>query len=149
MRASFIPHVKKVSAIVIAIAIIIFSSRQVYLRNKYKGNLSMHMSYQPVTKKCIDFSISIDGQNILSYDSIGACSNIYYIDTVLTFPTGVKIVKFSSDSLNFIHEEKMINLFFIWSKIDVYEYKYKGENPADSILIRKELNNSYFPIKFI
>ncbi|MBK8195270.1 MAG: hypothetical protein IPK76_19415 [Lewinellaceae bacterium] len=149
MRASFIPHLKKISAIVIAVAIIIFSSNQVSLRKKYKGNFSMHLSYQPVTKKCIDFSINIDGQNIFSCDSIGVCSNIYYIDSVLTFPTGVKIVKFSSDSLNFIHEEKMINLFFIWSKIDIYEYKYKGENTGDSIIIRKELNNSYFPIKFI
>lgn len=105
------------------------------------------MHYQPLEDKCIDFSIIINNNKVIFYDSIGSCTNDYWLNTSLTLPVGLKTITFKSDSLNFIHTKKAVNLLYIWEKIEIYEYV----NPdfPDSIIIVKELEDSYSGIEFI
>ena len=148
--AAFSLRSKKVLVAVIALTvIIIISICQISLQKKTKGNLHLYFQYRPISEKCTDFTVSVNGRAVFYGDSIGKCSDNYkYIDTVFNFPIGFKTVRYSSKSLDYIHEEKMLNLLFISTSIDLNEgYEY-GPN-SYYLFLNKEFRWSYFPLGFM
>lgn len=131
----------------LVVVVFVMAYYQVSLQRTYKGNLSVHLFYHPLTEKCIDFSLLVNGERVMNFDSIGYCSNNFSLDTTLNLPLGINTITYHSDSINYNHSEKVINLLFMWNKIELYQYV--DPFSQDSVQLHDEIGFHFRPAGFI
>lgn len=107
---------------IVLACMVFFHQRSLY--EKYKGNFRLHVEYYgDLNKNCFDLLFKVNGKDCYRADSVGWCNNEISIafDTVLYLPLGVNTIDISSEKLNLHFEDRVINLLYMYSNVEIWE----------------------------